>query len=75
MRLVYFYVYAFGRRFYPKRLTNEDITLQLMLKLTISYIEGTHSSGSVRGDGDESVEIECRYGGKNRASARIWDAL
>ena len=24
------YVYAFSRRFYPKRLTNEDITLQLM---------------------------------------------
>jgi len=36
--------------FYPKQLTNEDITLQLASKLTISYIEGNHQSDSVRGD-------------------------
>ena len=34
------FVYAFSRRFYPKQLTNEDITSQLKSKLTISYIEG-----------------------------------
>ena len=34
------FVYAFSRRFYPKRLTNEDMKLQLTSKLTISYIEG-----------------------------------
>ena len=55
------YVSAFSRRFYPKRLTNEDITA--IKKLTISYIEGTHSSDSVRGDG---VDIECRHRGKYR---------
>jgi len=37
----YVYVYAFSRRFYPKRLTNEDITSYIK-KLTINYIEGTH---------------------------------
>jgi len=36
------YVYAFGRHFYSKQLTNEDITLQLTSKLTISYMEGSH---------------------------------
>jgi len=49
----YVYVYAFSRHFYPKRLTNEDITLQLTSKLTISYIEGNHQSDSVRGDRGE----------------------
>jgi len=34
------YVYVFSRRFYPKPLANEDITMQLRSKLTISYIEG-----------------------------------
>ena len=42
------YVYVFSRRFYPKRLTNEDITSYK--KLTIDYIVGTHESDSVRGD-------------------------
>ena len=37
------YVYAFTRPFYPKRLTNEDITLQLTSKLTISYVKGNPS--------------------------------
>ena len=46
-------VYAFSSRFYPKRLTNKDITSYE--KLTINYIEGTHWSDSVRGD---RVEIE-----------------
>jgi len=46
------YVYAFSRRFYPKRLTNEDIPLQLTSKLTISYIDGNHESDSVKGDRD-----------------------
>ena len=55
------YFYAFCRRFYPKRLTYEDITIQLTSKLTI--IEGNHESDSVRGDG---VEIECRHRGKYR---------
>ena len=41
------YVYVFG--FYPERLTNEDTTLQLTSKLTISYVEGNHQSDSVRG--------------------------
>jgi len=54
-------VYAFS--FYPKRLTNEDITLQLTSKLTISYVEGDHQSDSVRGD---SVETDCRHRGKYR---------
>jgi len=36
------YVYAFIRLFYPKPLTNEDITLQLTSKLTICYVEGNH---------------------------------
>ena len=44
-----FYLCAFSRRFDPERLTNEDITS----KLTISYVEGNHQSGSVRGDGVE----------------------
>ena len=39
---VYVYVYVFSRCFYPKRLTNEDITLQLTSKLTINYIEESH---------------------------------
>ena len=60
------FVYAFSRRFYPKRLKNEDITLQLTSKLTISYIEGNHQSGSVRGD---CAEIQCRHRGKYRVSA------
>ena len=60
---VYVNVSAFSRRFYPKRLTNEDTTLQLTSKLTISYVEGNHQSDSVRGD---SVEIESRYRGKYR---------
>ena len=38
--VVYVYVYVFSRRFYPKRLTNEDITSHK--KLTINYIEGSH---------------------------------
>jgi len=37
---IYVYVYAFSRRFYPKRLTNGDITSYI--KLTINYIVGTH---------------------------------
>jgi len=39
------YVYAFSRRFYPKQLTNEDITSYIKKankKLTINYIAGTH---------------------------------
>ena len=52
----YVYVYAFRRRFYPKRLTNENITLIL-----ISYVEENHQSDSVRGDRGDSVEIECRH--------------
>ena len=62
------YVYAFGRCFNPKQLTNEEITLQLTSKLTISYIEGNYQSGSVRGD---RVGIGCRHRGKYR----IGDAL
>jgi len=60
MALSFVYVSAFSRRFYPKRLTNEDITMQLASKLTIGYIEGNHWSGSVRG------ETECRHRGKYR---------
>ena len=60
------YVYAFSRRFNPKQLTNEDITLQLTSKLTISYIEGKHLSDSVKGVRGDSVEIECRHTGKYR---------
>ena len=56
------FVYAFSRRFYPKQLTNEDITSYIK-KLTINYIEGTHWSDSVRGD---RVEIECRHRRKYR---------
>ena len=37
---VFVHVYAFSRCFYPKRLINEDITMQLTSKLTISYMEG-----------------------------------
>ena len=48
------------------------ITLQLPSKLTISYVEGNHQSGSVKGDG---VEIECRHRGKYRVSDRVGDAL
>ena len=60
------YVYEFGRCFYPKRLTNEDITLQLTSKLTISYIEGKPIVRLCRGDRGDSVEIECRHRGKYR---------
>ena len=63
---LYVHVYAFSRRFYPKRLTYENITLQLTSKLTISYIEGKHKSGSVRGDKGDSAEIEWRHRGKYR---------
>ena len=71
------YVYAFSRRFYPKQLTNQDITSQL----TINCVEGNQQSGSVRGD---RAEMECRHRGKYRkiegggkcwVSARIGDAL
>jgi len=41
-KCLHVYVYAFSRRFYPNRLTNEDITLQLTSKLTINYIEENH---------------------------------
>ena len=62
----YVYVYAFSRRFYPKSLTNEDITLKLTSNLTLSYIEGNHQSDSVRGDRGDSTEIECRHRWKYR---------
>ena len=38
------YVYAFSRRFYPKWLTNEEITLQLTSKLTTSYDSDSDSA-------------------------------
>jgi len=38
--MFYVYVYVFSRRFYPKKLTNEDITSYK--KANNNYIEGTH---------------------------------
>ena len=52
---------SLSRNFYPKRLTNENIKIQLTSKLTISYIKENHLSGSVKG-----VEIECRRRGMYR---------
>jgi len=64
------YVYAFSRRFYPERLTNEEMTLQLTSKLAMSYVEGNHQSGSVRGNSVERVQVWREVQGR-RCSLKI----
>jgi len=61
-----------GKRFYPKRLTNEDRTLQLTSKLTISYIEGKPLVTLCQRWRGHSVEMECRQRGtyKQRKCSR-----